>query len=161
MRFRQLWDDSLFSQLKIVWTAYQILGSNSYSIDYVPFPETFGKFAHFLSITLFNIGLPMACVDHSYNSHSHLLFVTLAPWGIVAICYFVYQARKCASPDLPDLHERYAIMSHINVKPALSYPGRPFLQILATIYLLDHSAGLPDASVYFQHYLFHVQLREL
>ena len=64
--FRQLWDESLVPQGKVVWAAYQILGSTSYSIDYVPFPKTFDSVAsRFVSIALFNIGLPMNCLFRS------------------------------------------------------------------------------------------------
>ena len=106
MRFRQLWDDSLFSQLKIVWTAYQILGSTSYSIDYVPFPETFDSVAsRFVSIALFNIGLPMNCLFHNHNDHTRLLVRTLGPMVLAVLLAVVFRIRAWAS----NLYERYIL----------------------------------------------------
>ena len=104
--FRQLWDESLVPQAKVVWTAYQILGSTSYSIDYVPFPEAFDSVAsRFVSIALFNIGLPMNCLFHNYNDHTRLLVRTLGPMVLAVLLAVVFQIRAWAS----NLYERYIL----------------------------------------------------
>ena len=100
------------SQGKIVWTAYQILASTSYSIDYVPFPKTFGKLARvFMSIVLFDIGLPMTCLFHGYNDYRRLLVRTLGPivMSVLLGIIFGIKARCCG------LHERY-IPSHTSIQ---------------------------------------------
>ena len=104
--FRQLWDESLIPQGKVVWAAYQILGSTSYSIDYVPFPKTFDSVAsRFVSIALFNIGLPMNCLFHNYNDHTRLLVRTLGPMVLAVLLGVVFRIRAWAS----NLYERYIL----------------------------------------------------
>ena len=106
-KFRQLlWDDSIVSQGKVVWTAYQILGSTSYSIDFGFLEKCFDSVAsRFVSIALFNIGLPMNCLFHNYNDHTRLLVRTLGPMVLAVLLAVVFRIRAWAS----NLYERYIL----------------------------------------------------
>ena len=154
-KFRQLWDDSFVYQAKVVWTAYQILGSTSYSIDYVPFPETFDNVAsRFVSIALFNIGLPMNCLFDHYDDHTRLFVRTLGPIVVVILLGLVFQLKAwCCG-----LRERY-IPSHTSIQ--LCSVILSLSQMLAAVRVLCHSSSLPHAPVHLEHPLCYVRLHRL
>ena len=156
--FRQLWDESLVPQAKVVWTAYQILGSTSYSIDYVPFPEAFDSVAsRFVSIALFNIGLPMNCLFDHYNDHTRLLVRTLGPMVLAMLLGVVFRIRAWAS----NLYERYILACTFLFKFLSSPRHYPCAQILAAVRVLCHFASLPYAPIHLEHPLCHVRLHRL
>ena len=153
--FRQLlWDDTVVSQAKVVWTAYQILGSTSYSIDYVSFSKTFDKMEL--------AGLPMNCLFDNYNDHIRLLVLTYGPMVLAVLLGVVFRIRAWAS----GLYERY-ILTHVHILFQIPQPVRihhsrcPCAQVLAPVRVLCHSAGVPLASVHLEHYVCHVRLHRL
>ena len=81
---------------------YQILGSTSWSIDYVAFPGIYDRMVRRLnSLTLFEfaIGIPAACIDPDVDAHRRLLFQTLGPVAVALVLLLVYgRAVKDSSP---------------------------------------------------------------
>ena len=73
---------------------------------HVPFPKTFDNVAsRFVSIALFNIGLPMNCLFDHYNDHTRLLVRTLGPMVLAVLLGVVFRIRAWAS----NLYERYIL----------------------------------------------------
>ena len=102
-KFGQLWDASLVAQSKVCWTGYQILGSTSWSLDYVPFPAVVKSLtSNLYSITLFNvaIGVPAACIDPSINEYRRLFFQTLGPPLVTFMLFAGFRFRMMTRPLL-------------------------------------------------------------
>ena len=108
-KFCELWDASLVAQGKVCWTGYQILGSTSWSLDYVPFPAVVDTLTSNLnSITLFNfaVGVPAACIDPSINEYRRLFFQTLGPPAVTLLLFVGFLFRGTRDPSLRDHHWR-------------------------------------------------------
>ena len=108
-KFGQLWDASLVAQGKVCWTGYQILGSTSWSLDYVPFPAVVKTVtSNLYSITLFNvaIGVPAACIDPGINEYRRLFFQTLGPPAVTLLLFVGFLFRRTRNPSLRDHHWR-------------------------------------------------------
>ena len=104
-KFGQLWDASLVAQSKVCWTGYQILGSASWSLHYVPFPAVVNTLtSNLYSITLFNvaIGVPAACIDPSINEYRRLFFQTLGPPLVTLVLFVGFRFRIMTRPLLRD-----------------------------------------------------------
>jgi len=80
--FAELWDVAKF---KVVFSAYQIIASTSWSLK-VKFPEPYetiqGALSRVMEFSLAKI-LPIGCLV-VYDHHTHTIMVTLIPLGIVA-----------------------------------------------------------------------------
>ena len=107
--FCELWDESLVAQIKVCWTGYQIIGSSSWSLHYVPFPAVVDTLTSNLnSITLFNfaVGVPAACIDPSINEYRRLFFQTLGPPAVTLLLFVGFLFRRTRNPSLRDHHWR-------------------------------------------------------
>ena len=100
-KFADLFDASLVAQIKVCWTGYQILGSTTLSLNYVPFPAVVKALTSNLnSITLFNvaIGVPVACIDPNVNEYRRLFFQTLGPLVVTLMLFAGCHVRSMRKP---------------------------------------------------------------
>ena len=145
-KFGQLWDASLAAQSKVCWTGYQILGSTSWSLDYVPFPAVVKSLtSNLYSITLFNVavGVPAACVDPSINEYRRLFFQTLGPLALTFVLFVGFRFRVMRRPSMREQlsHQLATVVTLLayvllpSTSSALFNVG-PFLVLLPALPLL-------------------------
>ena len=91
--FRKIMSPEIFSRVKIIWTAYQILTATKQTLPNLSFPKAFDDIRILFDVIVaFNIAeIPVACIVKSgYNIYGDLLFRTLLPLILFLVVTFAF-----------------------------------------------------------------------